>query len=110
MTFIFKYYLWVILVMLIYIGSAYTTNKLNTTKDNIWFYLNWSLNFLPIWAFIAKGSKTIVFDGMLFDVVMVVTYTISILLITRSFETMKLVNYIGIVFVIVGLTLFKYNN
>jgi len=107
---IFKYYLWVIPVVLAYIVAAYTTNKLNLTKDNIWFYLNWFGNFLPIWAFIARGSKNLVFDGLLFDVVMVVTYTITILILTKSFETMRLVNYLGIVLVIVGLTLFKYNN
>jgi len=107
---IFKYYLWVVLVILVYVGSAYTTNKLNITKNNIWLYLNWLFSSLPIWPLVAKHSTSLVFDGMLFDIILIISYTIAILILTRSFDSMRLINYMGIIFIIVGLIMFKYNN
>jgi len=101
-------YWWIIAVILINIWAAFTTEKVNSTHSSFWFCASWSVAFLPLWPVVSNYSKSLIFDGILFDVLMVVTYTIAIIIFTKSFETLKIHNYLGLLIVVFGLFLIKY--
>lgn len=101
-----SYWIWVPLVIADYILCAYLTHK-NNLHGGAWFYFMWGMGFLPLWAFVCKYSKNVVFDGMLFDVLMTITYTLSILYFTKSFEKLGATQYIGLGTILCGLYLFK---
>ncbi len=100
------YYVWIPLVVLDYALCAYLTNK-NNLSGGIWFWAMWAMGFFPLWAYICKHSRDVVFDGMVFDVVMTITYTLSILYFTKSFQKLGVYQYIGCVAILAGLYLFK---
>ena len=101
-----SYWIWVPLVVLEYALVAYATYRTNVS-GGAWFYLMWAAGALPVWAFIAKHSKNVVFDGMLFDVLMTVTYTVAILAFTGSFSKLGPMQYAGLLAILLGLFLFK---
>jgi hypothetical protein len=103
-AFIFGNYLWLILLTCIMIASAYTTNKIN---DRTMFIINCLLPIIPTWPLIALYSKRVVFDGLLFDTVLTIVYTISILYFTDTFSHLRLHNYLGLLLILVGLIIFK---
>lgn len=107
MRIIFDYYLWVPLVIVVYMAMGYFSFRLNTDKGTLWFILNWLLPIIPIWSFIAMNTRRLVFDGLLFDVILIVVYTFSVMYFTKTFDTLKIHNYIGLTAMIIGLILFK---
>ncbi len=100
------YWIWVPIVILDYIMCAYLTNR-NNLSGGIWFWAMWSTGAIPIWAMVSKYSKDVVFDGMVFDIVMTITYTLSILYFTKAFQKFGPFQYAGCLAIMAGLFLFK---
>ena len=68
----------------------------------------WLLMVLfPIWILVSKISKNIVIDGIIFDVLLTVSYTISILYFTSGIIELTKLQYFGIIFILFGLFLIK---
>ena len=60
-----------------------------------------------MWALVAKYSKNLVFDGLLYDTVMVLVYTLSISFLTGDQLNWSWYNWIGVCVVVVGFILMK---
>lgn len=101
------YYVWVPLTICVYFFSALFTYKNNTSSGYMWFVITWVAGMVPLWSFISKHSKNLVFDGLLYDTVMVVSYTMFIMLFTKEFGRLSLTNYAGLGLIFIGLFLFK---
>jgi uncharacterized membrane protein (GlpM family) len=106
-AFIFENYLWTILLVGLMAFSAYTSNKLSIEKNTINFVINWLIPLVPTWALIVLYSKRLVFDGLLFDILLTVAYTFFILYFTNSFTSLKIHNYMGLLLILLGLIMFK---
>jgi hypothetical protein len=102
-----KPWIWLPIVIAEYILCAYMTNKQVSQKGWRPFFELYLVTALPMWPIISRFSKSVVFDGKLFDLTMLVTYTLSILYFTKHFEKLAASNYLGLVFVFVGIWLFK---
>lgn len=93
-------YWYVPIIFLSYSFLAYVSNKHN-------FWVIWALGAIPYWALVNKYSKDVVYDGIVFDLVVTVSYTVSILYFTRSFYKLEASNYFGLALVFFGLYIFK---
>jgi hypothetical protein len=100
------YLLWVPLLMLMHSLLGYASVQANNNSKS-WFYISWLLICIPVWPMVAKYSKNIVFDGLLFDSIMLITYSFAVIIICKQYETLKFINFIGFFLVISGLILFR---
>ncbi len=98
---------WLPIVALDYFVGAWLTYKVSNGGSMIWFWMAWAGGCLPLWTMIARYSKDIVFDGILFDVTMTLVYTASILYFTKSFSKLGCQQYLSLVFIVGGLVFFK---
>ena len=100
------YLAWIPLLIVYYILYAYLSKRFNegfTWTTFLWFY---ALNLLPIWVFVAKYSKNIIFDGLLYDVIMFVTF-FGALTFLGSADKFSLSQWIGLIFVVIGFLFMK---
>ena len=65
----------------------------------------WITGIFPLWLILSKYSKNLVFDGILFDCVLLLTYTIITMRLTNYKFTINF--FIGFIFIISGLFLIK---
>lgn len=99
------YYLWWIpTTICIALLSAYASVQVNKHPSSLWFYYL----FIPltVFPFISRLSTNILFDGILYDMVVAVSWIVGYIIFgaSASFTT---VNYVGAFVVIVGLLLMK---
>ncbi len=101
------YYIWIPIQIFLLIITAYFTYKLNVYKKPIYFIITWLITLVPMWSIVALYSKRLVFDGLLYDILLVVSYTVAILIFTKTHQTLTVINYMGLFFVVVGLFFFR---
>lgn len=98
------YYLILILSTILYSGtSAYYSYKLN--QDSQYFIHCYLIALIPIWTIISKFSKNILFDAIVFDLTLMITFSIVLIILTK--KNLDWINYIGLALIFVGLGLFK---
>jgi hypothetical protein len=86
---------------------SYASFKSNQTQETSWFFFNWALMLIPLWAVVAKYSKHLLFDGMLYDVIMVFTFTIFTAVLSKESNNYSWYNYSGVVLILIGFMLMK---
>jgi len=99
-----KYIFWVPLTLLYNYLMCWVAIKYNN-KD---FWLNYFFltlfGLIPTWALASYFSNNLIFDGLLFDVILVISSVIFFAILGKA-EHFSLLNWIGVVTVILGLIL-----
>lgn len=87
-------------------AMSYFSLQSSLTRNWLMFIGLILINIAPIWAFISKYSKNIVFDELLFVVTLTASelITVSLLKANNNFST---VNWAGMVIAFAGLILMK---
>lgn len=100
-------YLWVPILIVFYIGHAWLSLK-NNQEDGwlIWLLL---YNALPAWVVISKISKRILFDGMLYDNIMFLTYVFTIAYLDKSIKSFSCCQWLGFMLVMAGSIMMRLN-
>lgn len=95
------YLIWVPLIIAFYSYYAYVS-KLNNDSNN-YNYIVWImiLGAFPGWALVSKFSKNLLFDGMLYDNIMFLTY-VSTMIALGAHSKLSPHQWIGIGAVIIG--------
>ena len=100
------HHIWSIPVSIIfYIVFAWTSKK-NSDCGGRWFYIVWVINCIPLWALVSRYSKNILFDGMLYDIILTLTYIFTMLYLGCG-SSLSIVNKMGICIVIIGFIMMK---
>lgn len=97
--------LWIPVVILQYLLIGFLTYKNNTSGG--WVAALWLAGAIPLWPLISRFSRDVVFDGLVFDVCMTVTYTLSVMFFTKAFYKFGLEQYMGLALILFGLFFFK---
>lgn len=101
------YLIWIFCTILFYSLYAWVSVQNNLYGEK-WGILLWFLPFIfPIWPIISKFSKNIVFDGLLFDSLLTLSYTATILYLTNGFIKLQYIQIFGIFLIILGIFLMK---
>lgn len=98
---------WIIPLIILNIFAAYFTFKVNVEKTIPWQIALYCLNLSPLWIVVAKHSKNVVLDGIMYDIILTISYTISILLFTYGQVQFNMLQYLGILLLIIGFVIFK---
>lgn len=104
------YLWWPICVILLYGLHAYASfyNKGATGLKPLLIVWGIGLLITPLWATISRVSKNLMFDGMLFDILLFITYGIIFMILEKHYITFTLLHYIGFTLIILGMILVKY--
>ncbi len=102
-----KSFWWVPCVIVIYLVQGYSSfrNNENNTWPG-WFYLIWIVNIVPLWAFVSKYSKNIMFDGFLYDILLFFSFYTAMLFAGGSSKIDRL-GWAGVLLIMVGFVLLK---
>ena len=88
----------------------YISFKSNQNPTELkYFFLNWLVCCCtPLWALIAMFSKNLVFDAILYDVLLCVSCTVFSIYFAQQYHfNINTVQIIGIIIMIVGIIIFK---
>ncbi len=98
------FYLWVPLLIVLHAISCKLSilNQNGSNQAAIWM---WIIGALPIWIAISRYSKSILFDAMLYDTLLVIIYTVGIAYFDHKVLTPM--NYVGISLMFAGLLMVK---
>jgi hypothetical protein len=97
------YFIWIPLAIIFNVVQAWLSTKV--AADKLFFYLIWIWGSLPMWAFVAKYSKNLFIDAIIYDSIIVVAYSLTILYLTNM--TLKPVNVVGLFLLILAIVLIK---
>ena len=100
------YLWWIPSLFIVYVLYAYLSYK-NNIVGGKWFFIMWGIGIIPLWAFVSRVSKNLLFDGILFDFLMFMTYTIALGIISKEFIKFHWYNWVGFVSIICGFVLLK---
>ena len=109
MSFIFTHYwAWLPLLAAYYVASAFLSQRMQGETGWKWFALNYAIGLFPWWGMVARHSRDIVGDGLVFDAVMSVSYLTAILWVTHAWRTLSAINLAGVGVMAAGLLMLKW--
>jgi len=102
----YHYLLW-IPSLVVYYAIYYWISKQNNERAGAWFWYVYIFGAAcPIWAWVCCFSKNILFDGMLYDIVMFVTFFVTMALLGAG-ERFALHQWVGTYLVLVGFVMMR---
>jgi len=99
------YFLWIPPFILLNFLASYFSNKLSITHENKWYWLLYLTTVIPSWAVICKYSNNVVFDAILYDLILLVSYSGFLIFLTKA--SLNIYNIFGLVLIFIGVILFK---
>jgi hypothetical protein len=98
-------YWWIPFVFLFYCSTAYLS-KQNQDFGGKYFWFLVMVGCCPLWAIISRHSKSLIFDSLLYDTIMALSYYI-VLVYLGSSSGFTVWQYVGMAMVIAGLFLIR---
>jgi hypothetical protein len=98
------YSLWIPIVIIYYVVYTYFSKYYNESGAYLIPIL--FMNCLPIWLLVAKWSKNLIFDALLYDILMFFAGGITLLL-CGSGNYLNVHQWIGLILIISGFILMK---
>jgi len=100
------YALWIPAVIVYYTIYSWISKQNNDVGDN-WFWVMFIYGAMcPFWVIVSRVSKNILFDGMLYDNIMFLTY-ITTLIVLKSGDKFLPHHWIGLGLVVLGSVLMR---
>jgi len=100
-------YLWIIIVILTSISAGFLSYKTNISNDIRYPIMLWILNIIPLWVIIAKYSKNILLDGIIYDIILIIAYTATVMYLTHKTMPLNTIQLSCVVIIILSLIIFK---
>lgn len=96
---------WWIAIWSFYCLQAWVANK-NNQLGGKWLVIAIIYSALPVWPIISRFSKNLLFDGIIYDMILFLSYVVTLLLL-GSGKTFNTVQWVGLACVILGVVLMK---
>lgn len=98
-------YWWIPLTITIYACQAYFSQQ-NKHHGGIWFYILWISGMIPLWGWVSKYSKDLLFDGMIYDVILFLSYALTTIALGEGGD-FGLKQWIALIVITFGFILLK---
>lgn len=110
-----NHYIWWIPATILYYACYTWLSKYNNdiASDGIWYKQTWFwIMFIygalcPLWLIISRISKNLIFDGMLYDNIMFLTYAVTMAIIGSTASNFSALQWTGFGAVIIGSVLMR---
>jgi len=109
------YLIWVPALIIYIFFYGWLSIKNNQYADIVWYQSKWFwICFVygaicPFWVFISRTSKNLIFDGMLYDVLLFVTFVCAMIFFGKA-ESFNRYQWIGVLLVTAGFFLLHADN
>lgn len=100
------YLLWVPFILINYVIYAKFSLLANETKEWKWVFYMMGIQAFAIWPIIARYSKNILFDGLLYDFLIIIVYY-AVLVALGAGENFGPAQWVGSIIAILGLLVMK---
>lgn len=107
MKWIVENYLWVPVVFVYYCfynWIGWKNNKEHNTQ--FWTVLMFMCSFIPFWVFVSKHSKRILWDGMLYDLFLFLSFPFMMWILGET-TNFTIKEWVGFVVIIIGFLILK---
>jgi hypothetical protein len=102
------YYFWPISALIFFSAHAYLSYLNNQSGGYKYFFASWIFGaIIPFWPIISRFSKNLMFDGMLYDMIIFTSYSLTFFFLEKHFEKFTAINYTGLMMVIFGMIFLK---
>ena len=88
-------------------ASSYFAFRMNGSGDTRWVVATWMVSVVPLWTFIAKYSKNLVADAVIYDTLVTVTYFLVLLVLTKQVGVIRWWQVLGFLMALGGSFLVK---
>lgn len=100
-------YIWVPLLIAFCFVSAYCAKMSNNKIEYGSAYVFVSSLFgVFLWMWVSKISKNLLFDSVIYDIILTITFTCSFIFL-KCGTTFDVTNWVGLAFAIIGLIMMK---
>lgn len=102
--------LWVPMVVAAMFATMWLSYRSNQSTQAVssYFFLNWLLACVPTWALISLFSKDLVFDALLYDIVVCVSCALfAVYFANQHHFVMTTMQVVGVVLMLVGIVVFR---
>ena len=96
---------WWIGIWVFYCIQAWVSQKNNVHGGN-WLWIAIVYSCIPVWPLITRVSKSLLIDGMIYDLVLFGSYVLTLLYLGAG-EKFGTYQWAGLAFVVVGFILLK---
>jgi uncharacterized membrane protein len=101
------YYWWVPVAAIYYMIYAWISVKAKVEPDfGVWHYSLLIFMFCPLWFFVVKQTKDILFDGMLYDNTLFLAFSLTFVALGQG-NNFSQVQWLGVLIVILGSILMR---
>lgn len=101
-----SHWIWVPFVTILYIIQSWLTVK-NNIHGGGWSWAFFLVSLISPWVLISKFSKDLVFDAMIFDSILVISYSVGLLYFTNTMTKLSTFQFVGCFLILIGIVLFK---
>ena len=103
-----KFYLISIPIVLIYytIAAGLSKKANDDASFSFWFFVLLVWNGMGIWPFVCRYSKNLLFDSMLFDMLILLAYYVTLVYL-GSAKTFSIYQWVACALMMIGIVLFK---
>lgn len=98
------YWVWIPLVFLLYAAVAFTSKWAQDDPGWKWVAVLYVLNAVGLWPLVAKYSKNLMFDGLLYETIMFLGFYGVLIIIGTKLTVLQ---YVGVALVLIGLLMVK---
>lgn len=85
------------------VSSAYfSAHSSNANGFSHYFFLTWFVGAIPVWAMAAVYSKDLVFDGLVFDLLVLVFFFLGLMVFSKESYEMKPIQVFFLVLMLLG--------
>lgn len=99
-------YFWIIPLCIILLFSSYFSVQYSKEESYKWFIYITLINMIPIWPLAVMVSKNLLFDALLYDILLMVFSVIFISYFENSYN-FSIIKIIGLMSILIGMILFK---
>ena len=101
------YVLWIPLLIISVAALSYLSYR-NNVDGGKWLWIMYAFQLIPgVWILVSRFSKNLMFDGVLYDVIMLMAYSVCLGFFTGQFEKFTLTNWVGFILICIGFILLK---
>ena len=103
--------IWIPMVITAVSFSAYFSYRSNQEHTPLFIFLNWVCWSMPTWTVVTVYSKNIIFDGVIYDIIAIITFAIvTAFLMSKGGFHFTIGQGIGIIVMILGIGIFKISS
>jgi len=103
----YHYLWWIPAVIVMYIWQAWLSQKVNAPASH-WRYFTmlWIAGCIPLWTIVAKVTKNMMFDALLYDLIMFTAFT-GALIKMGACKSFNCLQWVGLTMCLIGFVIIK---